>query len=236
VRQGYKPDQIAVLTPYVGQLLLIRKKLSSANMIVALDERDLQEIEAKGGEIEDQEDRNSGEEGDEEDEGEEERKRRLEVKSVTLRERIRLATVDNFQGEEAEVVIISTVRNNTFGRTGFLKIGEASCSSSVSYSDPENILSLPLPPPYSCLLPPHYLSCLVLLLPTQDNRVNVMLSRAKHGMYILGSKSTLEACRSANMFNGVLRILQRKQLIGTQLSLCCTNHQTVSYVKTPQVS
>jgi hypothetical protein len=176
VRQGYKPDEIAVLTPYVGQLLLLRKKLSTANIVVALDERDLQEIEAKGGEVDDQ------------DNGGEIEEQRPTIKTVSLNRCIRLATVDNFQGEEAKVVIISTVRNNVRGRTGFLKI---------------------------------------------ENRVNVMLSRAKHGMYILGSKSTLEACKGAKMFNSVLRILQQKGVIGSEFTLQCKNHRTVAHIRTP---
>ena len=60
---------------------------------------------------------------------------------------LRLATIDNFQGEEADVVIVSTVRCNSNGRIGFLRF---------------------------------------------DNRVNVMFSRAKHGMYVFGSKATVE--------------------------------------------
>jgi len=128
VKQGYKPNQIAVLTPYVGQLLLLRNMLGSAMMAVTLDERDIVALESTTG-------------------GEDESIDEVTVEVRSLNRCIRLATVDNFQGEEAEVVIISTVRNNTKGRTGFLKI---------------------------------------------SNRVNVMISRAKHGMFILGSKETIK--------------------------------------------
>ena len=40
---------------------------------------------------------------------------------VGLGSMLRLATIDNFQGEESKVVILSTVRSNFDGRVGFLK-------------------------------------------------------------------------------------------------------------------
>lgn len=36
-----------------------------------------------------------------------------------------------------------------------------------------------------------------------SNRVNVMLSRAKHGMYILGHAETLTANKNSNMWHEV---------------------------------
>ncbi|KAI8296356.1 Helicase required for RNAi-mediated heterochromatin assembly 1 [Colletotrichum sp. SAR11_240] len=66
------------------------------------------------------------------------------AKSSTLNG-IRVATVDNFQGEEADVVIVSLVRSNNERRCGFL---------------------------------------------STSNRINVLLSRARHGMYIIGNAHT----------------------------------------------
>ena len=40
---------------------------------------------------------------------------------IGLGSMLRLATIDNFQGEESKVVILSTVRSNSEGRVGFLK-------------------------------------------------------------------------------------------------------------------
>ena len=48
VRQGYETDEIAVLTPYTGQLLLLRKCLAEASMMVAVNERDLEDLSAMG--------------------------------------------------------------------------------------------------------------------------------------------------------------------------------------------
>lgn len=46
----------------------------------------------------------------------------MEYKELALKIELELSTVDNFQGEEAEIVIIFTVRCNPRGKTGFLKI------------------------------------------------------------------------------------------------------------------
>jgi hypothetical protein len=48
-------------------------------------------------------------------------KPRVDIVRSTLKDRVRLATIDNFQGEESQVVILSLVRNNPDGRIGFLK-------------------------------------------------------------------------------------------------------------------
>ncbi|KAH6653536.1 AAA domain-containing protein, partial [Truncatella angustata] len=82
------PDDIAVITPYLGQLHQLRRLMQSI---------------------------------------------------------IRLATVDNFQGEEAKVVVVSLVRSNQQNKCGFL---------------------------------------------STPNRINVLLSRAQHGMYLIGNSKT----------------------------------------------
>jgi hypothetical protein len=105
------------------------------------------------------------------------------VKSVKLQERVRLSTVDNFQGEEADVVIISTVRCNNGGHTGFLKI---------------------------------------------SNRVNVMMSRAKHGMFVFGSSQTVRADKKATVFGLMLDIFEEKEAMGDYLPLFCKKHNRIS--------
>ncbi|KAF5005762.1 hypothetical protein FDECE_7804, partial [Fusarium decemcellulare] len=62
-----------------------------------------------------------------------------------LQDAVRVATVDNFQGEEAKVVIVSLVRSNPDGNVGFLGT---------------------------------------------ENRINVLLSRAQHGIYLVGNSET----------------------------------------------
>jgi hypothetical protein len=67
------------------------------------------------------------------------------------RRAVRISTIDNFQGEEADIVVVSLVRHNDKGSIGFMK-------------EPEH--------------------------------VNPMLSRARCGLIMLGSKRCLENCES----------------------------------------
>ena len=165
VRQGtYKSNEIAVLTPYTGQLQKLRTKMRNEFEIV-LSERD-EEVLAKDGFI------------DEEVLGESEQseyeKRPLERKK--LDDLLRIATVDNFQGEEAKIIIISLVRSNNEKRVGFLKT---------------------------------------------TNRINVLLSRAQHGMYIIGNTDTYS---NIPMWAKVLGMLQVTDSVDTALGLCCPRH------------
>lgn len=91
VRQGtYRNEDIAVLTPYLGQLQKIRKRLASTFVIVVGD-RDIEELEATG--VEDPA----------------ENEKQSQTQKSTLLSALRIATVDNFQGEEAKVIVISLV-------------------------------------------------------------------------------------------------------------------------------
>ncbi len=168
VRQGvYQSDDIAVLTPYLGQLQKLRKRLSSSFEIVVGD-RDAEQLEKEGLEA---------------------TSRSLEVSSTrksTLLKALRLATVDNFQGEEAKVVVISLVRSNKAGNCGFLRT---------------------------------------------SNRINVLLSRARHGMYLIGNSQTYG---HVPMWAKVLEILENDGDIGKSLGLCCPRHPDISIeVSTP---
>lgn len=101
---------------------------------------------------------------------------------------IRCATVDNFQGEEAKVVIISLLRCNSHRNCGFL--GTA-------------------------------------------NRINVLLSKAMHGMYIIENAKT--ARTHVDMWDKVLLQLEQQQCVGRALELCCSRHPgVVLEVKTPR--
>ncbi|MCJ1286467.1 hypothetical protein MMC26_005812 [Xylographa opegraphella] len=106
VRQGiYRNEDIAVLTPYLGQLQKLKQRLRSSFAIVVGD-RDLEDLEAKGleGDSEEQSTANQG-----------------NVRKTTLLNALRIASVDNFQGEEAKVIVISLVRSNDERKCGFLK-------------------------------------------------------------------------------------------------------------------
>jgi hypothetical protein len=124
LHQGYRPDRIAILTPYLCQLQQIVRRVKGELKEVAVflgdrDSRDLEELEGK--ELT-------------------EEQRSFDIKSL------RCSSIDNFQGEEADIVIISLVRSNKKGQIGFLK---------------------------------------------EAQRVNVLLSRARLGMFIVGNSKTL---------------------------------------------
>ncbi|KAF4437818.1 Zinc finger, CCCH-type [Fusarium austroafricanum] len=127
-QQGtYRPGDIAVLTPYLGQLQLLRRRMESMFEIYVND-RDLEDLEAA-------QDEDSGAN----------RPQAVALSKTTLLKSVRVATVDNFQGEEAKVIVISLVRSNPQGDCGFLKT---------------------------------------------SNRINVLLSRAKHAATAAASNAT----------------------------------------------
>ncbi|KAL0261608.1 hypothetical protein SLS55_003038 [Diplodia seriata] len=135
MKQGiYHAEDIAVLTPYLGQLHKLRARLGAMWELV-INDRDLDELEKAGIATE-------------------------QVCKTTALQALKVATIDNFQGEEAKVVIISLVRSNEMNNCGFLKT---------------------------------------------SNRINVLLSRAQHGMFIIGNSKT---AGSVEMWQDVLDILR----------------------------
>jgi hypothetical protein len=163
VNQGsYQPDEIAVLTPYLGQLQHLRAALSKVVAIV-LGERDLEDLDTAGIDISDADKPTmAGPEA---------------VNKTTLLRALRIATIDNFQGEEAKVIVISLVRSNPQNKCGFLNA---------------------------------------------SNRINVTLSRAQHGMYIIGNSHT--ASFRVQMWADVVAMLTADGNIGTSLELQCPRH------------
>lgn len=53
------------------------------------------------------------------------------------------------------------------------------------------------------------------------NRINVLLSRAQHGLYLIGNAETMF---NAPMWNRVIDLLQEKGSIGRSFGLCCPRH------------
>jgi AAA domain len=72
----------------------------------------------------------------------------LQAGAAKAAESVRVSTVDNYQGEEADIVLVSLVRSNDSGAIGFLK---------------------------------------------EPQRVNMLLSRAKLGLILIGNSETLLA-------------------------------------------
>ncbi|CAG8790137.1 22176_t:CDS:2, partial [Gigaspora rosea] len=173
VRNGCnKPGQIAVLTPYIGQLIKIRDMLSKS-FVVVIDEQDDQLITDMEESI-DAENKNLNDE------------LASSINTVTterkkLSQQVILRTVDNFPGEEADIVIISLVRNtrkeSDRGNIGFLK---------------------------------------------STNRSNVLLSRAKHGMFLLGNADLMG--RHSDFWRNVVEILRKRGQVGPGFPIVCTRH------------
>ncbi|CAE6460674.1 unnamed protein product [Rhizoctonia solani] len=161
---------IVVLSAYLGQIPKIRKKLQNV-VTTVVDERDAELLEQLGLDDEDS----------------------TPVQQVQASSRVLIRTLDNFQGEEGEIIILSLVRNN-----GTVFDGDISSLQFV----------------------PGTRSRIGFL--KSDNRTNVGLSRAKHGLYIFGNAP--ELARSSRMWETVLRELHANDSIGTALPISCYQH------------
>jgi hypothetical protein len=122
-QQGYGTDDIVVLTPYLGQLSLLLKTLSTENDPILNDLDSFELIRAglltpAGADI--------------------------------SRRRLRISTIDNYQGEESDIVIASLTRSNSEGDIGFM---------------------------------------------SAPQRVNVLLSRARNALVMIGNADTFMKSR-----------------------------------------
>lgn len=159
IRQGeYSQGDIAVITPYLGQLHKLRRRMEGM-VEIHLNERDLEDLEEL-----------------ESDNATAPPPPKVRVGRQTLLKSVRVATVDNFQGEEAKVIVISLVRSNPQRNCGFL---------------------------------------------STPNRINVLLSRAQHGMYIIGNSDTY---KKVPMWSNVVDMLEDGGNFGTSLDLQCPRH------------
>ncbi len=169
VRQGeYSSSDIAVLTPYTGQLQKIRAAMRN-DFEVVLSDRDQDALEKDGFTAD------PTDSGKFDTEAVSHPTATLEKKKLS--DLLRVATVDNFQGEEAKVIIVSLVRSNQERKVGFLQT---------------------------------------------TNRINVLLSRAQHGMYLIGNTDTYA---NVSMWQKVIDMLKESDSVGQSLGLCCPRHR-----------
>lgn len=106
--------------------------------------------------------------------------------------------MDIFQGQEAKIVIVSLVRNTGTFETnsasiGFLKVCQFN-DATVPY---------------------------ITFSTQSSNRINVALSRAKHGLYILGNASNL---RRNETWSTIVDDLEARDQIGPALPIVCPRH------------
>eukprot|EP00474_Spongospora_subterranea_P006170 CRZ06628.1 hypothetical protein [Spongospora subterranea] len=97
-QQGYSTENIVILTPYLGQLMEIKSVLKKRDMSAIFSQRDIRELEDVLG-----------------DDAVDVANDMQQPKSI------RVSTVDNFQGEESLIVLVSLVRSNNRAVIGFLK-------------------------------------------------------------------------------------------------------------------
>ncbi|KAL4797814.1 P-loop containing nucleoside triphosphate hydrolase protein [Aspergillus venezuelensis] len=92
-QQGYGTDKLVVLTPYLGQLLLLRDELRNETdpVLNDLDSYDL----VRAGLI-------------------------SQASAQHTKRPIKLSTIDNYQGEESDIVIATLTRSNNEGDIGFM--------------------------------------------------------------------------------------------------------------------
>ncbi|KAG9009435.1 hypothetical protein FRB93_005371 [Tulasnella sp. JGI-2019a] len=180
LRQGIysQTGDIVVLCAYLGQLQKIRLALAK-EVTTVIDDRDAAQLV----DHEEQEDEATV----------------LKVplggsaEQVQVSRRVLLRTVDNFQGEEGTIVILSLVRNSGTAQTarrggiGFLK---------------------------------------------SNNRANVALSRARHGLYILGNADDLSS--QSGMWKRIVQELTERDCLGPALPIACNRHpETVKTIDKP---
>ncbi|CAD7960254.1 unnamed protein product, partial [Amoebophrya sp. A25] len=122
-QQSYDENSITVLTPYLGQVVELQKQLVKVlDVPIDINERDLKDLDAAGQEQPDNKEAAV-------DNKEENSKKKNNSSKVRLpgppvgdsERKVRVSTIDNYQGEENHIVIISLVRSNEDNVIGFLK-------------------------------------------------------------------------------------------------------------------
>ena len=99
---------------------------------------------------------------------------------------VNIIVVDNYQGEENEIILLSLVRSNSSKKVGFIKT---------------------------------------------ENRINVALSRARNGLYVIGNLELF--AEASETWANIVRLLQKEGQIGTAIPLFCRNHSdTKLYAQT----
>mmetsp|Transcript_97527 Transcript_97527/g.173686 ORF Transcript_97527/g.173686 Transcript_97527/m.173686 type:complete len:1578 (+) Transcript_97527:459-5192(+) len=131
VKSGYEESQVTVLSPYLGQVRLLKQK----------------------------------------------------IRRDATTQAVNIQAVDNFQGEESDIIVISLVRSNRARQMGFLAV---------------------------------------------DNRINVALTRARHGMFIVGNSDMLQ---THTLWKQIIEELNTDQSIGDTMPLIDPENDGVFEVK-----
>ncbi|KAJ6576430.1 hypothetical protein DFH09DRAFT_1149320 [Mycena vulgaris] len=152
-QQGYGTDKLVVLTPYLGQLSLLKTVLAKENdpLLNDLDSNEL----IRAGLL-------------------------PQGFTKTHNRTLRLATIDNYQGEESDIVIISLTRSNSNHDIGFM-------------FSPE--------------------------------RLNVLLSRARDSLVMIGNAATFHESRKGKvLWTKLITMLQSQGHMYEGLPVKCEKH------------
>ncbi|CAL8088270.1 unnamed protein product [Orchesella dallaii] len=111
-----------------------------------------------------------------------------EITNTRTCQGVRITCVDNFQGEENDIILLSLVRSNEEGNIGFLNI---------------------------------------------DNRICVALSRAKHGLYVIGNMNAMvNGKKKSKTWRVIKDKLEAQDECGESLELECQIHGTRTRIQT----
>eukprot|EP01031_Cornospumella_fuschlensis_P026999 gene26999-32619_t len=172
LQQGYQGKDIVILTPYLGQLMLLRKNMKKFPDVfkVEMSDRDEQDVA----------DLDSDEDQDE-----------AQAKQAINAPQIRIATIDNYQGEESKIVLASLVRSNDRKDIGFVSTAE---------------------------------------------RVNVLMSRARDGLILIGNSETYRKAasrRGREVWGNVFRVLDDQNAVYDGFPAKCPTHKKLQLLKMP---
>ncbi|KAG1804050.1 P-loop containing nucleoside triphosphate hydrolase protein [Suillus subaureus] len=151
-QQGYGTEKLVVLTPYLGQLSKLRDVLKRDNDPV-LNDLDSHDLIRAG---------------------------LMSPADKTSKKRIRLATIDNYQGEESDIVIASLTRSNESNDIGFM-------------NSPE--------------------------------RLNVLISRARDGLILIGNSRTfINARKGKELWGKFFELVKQGNYMYEGFPIKCERH------------
>lgn len=196
LRQGYSPSDMVILTPYLGQLVKIESRLRLSRINVSISDNDKADLSRAAADLDialdiDASRAGAGAGAGTPDKAKLVTKRKRAPQMQPMQKRtgpspkrsVRVATIDNYQGEESPIVIASLVRSNSNNEIGFLAGAE---------------------------------------------RVNVLLSRARNGLVIIGNPHTLTNAHSSKgkaVWSKVMTQLRQNDFVKTGLPIECQCHR-----------
>eukprot|EP00051_Salpingoeca_urceolata_P025827 m.470433 g.470433 ORF g.470433 m.470433 type:complete len:1716 (-) comp20369_c0_seq2:130-5277(-) len=162
----YDASNLTILTPYLGQLVQIRNRLQRFKVATDLNDRDEADLRRADVDLGQQQQREA--------------------------RQVRVATIDNYQGEECDLILISLVRSNEDRDIGF--VGSA-------------------------------------------QRVNVLLSRARKGMYLVGNMECLSharASKSRQLWGKIKKLLDERGWLLDAFPAYCAEHDALSEIRSAE--